>query len=119
MSISSAPAVADFIPPPPGPHDPYPGYYQLPSGQWAAYEQEYYHSFFPTSTSSNEEGEGGDGRVGRHWEEYNSKGADYIDVDVSKGLEEGRAERERRERATKPKTGEEVEYKVSHDFRAR
>jgi proline-rich protein PRCC len=50
--------------------------------------------------------------VGRHWEEFNSKGADFIDIDVSKGLEEGRLERERRERATKPKTGEEVEYKV-------
>jgi len=51
--------------------------------------------------------------VGRHWEEFNSKGADFIDIDVSKGLEEARVERERRERAVKPKLpGDEVEYKV-------
>lgn len=51
--------------------------------------------------------------MGRHWEEFNSKGADFIDIDVSKGLEEARVERERRERAVKPKLpGDEVEYKV-------
>jgi len=51
--------------------------------------------------------------VGRHWEEFNSKGADFIDIDVSKGLEEARIERERRALATKPKMpGDEVEYKV-------
>jgi hypothetical protein len=112
MSISSAPAVADFIPPPPTPNDPYPGYYQLPSGTWAAYEPEYYNSFF-ASTAQEKDGEQEDGRVGRHWEEFNSKGADFIDIDVSKGLEEARVERERRERAVKPKLpGDEVEYKV-------
>ena len=103
--------MADFIPPPPGPNDPYPGYYQLPSGQWAAYDQEYYHTFFPPA--KEEEETDGDGRVGRHWEEFNSKGADFIDIDVSKGLEEARVEKERRERAVKPKLpGDEVEYKV-------
>ena len=110
ISISSAPTVADFVPPEPTQHDPYPGYYQLPSGQWAAYETEYYHSFFPPSTQDEDQD---DGRVGRHWEEFNSKGADFIDIDVSKGLEEARIERERRALATKPKMpGDEVEYKV-------
>jgi proline-rich protein PRCC len=103
--------VADFIPPPPGPNDPYPGYYQLPTGSWAAYDQDYYHTFFPSA--KEEEETDGDGRVGRHWEEFDSKGADFIDIDVSKGLEEARVERERRERAVKPKLpGDEVEYKV-------
>ena len=51
--------------------------------------------------------------MGRHWEEFNSKGADFIDIDVSKGLEEARVERERRALAVKPKMpGDEVEYKV-------
>jgi proline-rich protein PRCC len=51
--------------------------------------------------------------VGRHWEEFNSKGADFIDIDVSKGLEAARVERERRALAVKPKMpGDEVEYKV-------
>jgi hypothetical protein len=115
MSISSAPVVADFAPPEPTPNDPYPGYYQLPSGDWAAHDPEYYHSFFPTSDhrSTQEDEEKGDGRVGRHWEEFNSKGADLIDIDVGKSLEEARAEKERRERMVKPKLpGDEVEYKV-------
>ena len=111
MSISSAPTVADFIPPQPTANDPYPGYYQTPSGEWAAYDQDYYHTFFPAQTQ--EELEQGDGRVGRHWEEFNSKGADFIDIYVSKGLEEARIERERKALAVKPKLpGDEVEYKV-------
>lgn len=114
MSISSAPAVADFVPPEPTPNDPYPGYYQLPSGDWAAHDPEYYHSFFPTAESAEEAEERGDGRVGRHWEEFNSKGADFIDIDVGKGLQEARAEKERREKMVKPKLpSDEVEYKVS------
>ena len=115
MSISSAPTVADFIPPQPTPNDPYPGYYQLPSGDWAAHDPEYYHSFFPDAATADQGDDGrGDGRVGRHWEEFNSKGADFIDIDVGKGLEEARAEKERRERMVKPKLpSDEVEYKVS------
>lgn len=112
MSISSAPTVADFVPPEPTAEDPYPGYYQLPSGQWAAHDPEYYHRFFPDTSIGDEEGD--DGRVGRHWEEFNSKGADFIDIDVSKGLAEARAEKERRERMVKPKLpSDEVQYKVS------
>ncbi|KAF8654076.1 hypothetical protein AX16_003609 [Volvariella volvacea WC 439] len=45
VSISSAPDVPTFTPPEPTPTDPYPGYYQLPSGAWAAYEPEYYGKF--------------------------------------------------------------------------
>ncbi|CCM02416.1 uncharacterized protein FIBRA_04514 [Fibroporia radiculosa] len=44
--ISSAPKVDDFVPPDPTPQDPYPGYYLLPSGSWAAYDPEYYHKFY-------------------------------------------------------------------------
>lgn len=44
--VSSAPKVDDFVPPEPTPEDLYPGYYLLPSGQWAAYEPEYYRSFY-------------------------------------------------------------------------
>lgn len=114
MSISSAPTVADFVPPEPTPNDPYPGYYQLPSGEWAAYEPGYYHSFFPDAEAVEETQARGDGRVGRHWDEFNSKGADFIDINVSKNLEEARAEKERRERTVKPKMpSDEIEYKVS------
>lgn len=36
----------DFVPPEPTPEDPYPGYYLLPSGQWAAYDPPYYKKFY-------------------------------------------------------------------------
>jgi hypothetical protein len=42
---SSAPTIATFEPPEPTPTDLYPGYYQLPSGAWAAYDSEYYGKF--------------------------------------------------------------------------
>ncbi|KAI0748170.1 mitotic checkpoint regulator, MAD2B-interacting-domain-containing protein [Daedaleopsis nitida] len=45
-SYTAAPKVDDFIPPVPTPDDPYPGYYLLPSGQWAAYEPAYYKKFY-------------------------------------------------------------------------
>lgn len=45
-SVSSAPQIDDFTPPEPTPQDPYPGYYTLPSGQWAAYDAAYYKKFY-------------------------------------------------------------------------
>ena len=44
--VSSAPKVDDFTLPEPTPEDPYPGYYMLPSGSWAAYDAEYYRTFY-------------------------------------------------------------------------
>lgn len=44
-SASAAPAVPEFKPPEPTPQDPYPGYYQLPSGAWAQHDVEYYNRF--------------------------------------------------------------------------
>ncbi|KZT09492.1 uncharacterized protein LAESUDRAFT_810502 [Laetiporus sulphureus 93-53] len=44
--VSSAPKVDDFAPPEPSPQDPYPGYYMLPSGVWAAYDPEYYRTYY-------------------------------------------------------------------------
>jgi len=44
-SLSSAPSIPTFEPPEPTPTDEYPGYYQLPSGAWAAYDAEYYGKF--------------------------------------------------------------------------
>lgn len=45
-TISSAPSVVEFQPPSPSINDPYPGYYQKPSGDWAAYDPEFYQSFW-------------------------------------------------------------------------
>ena len=99
--ITSAPTVADFVPPVPSHNDPYPGYYQTPSGPWAAYDPDYYHSFFPADRESKEKGE--DGRVGKHWDEYDTRGGDMVDIDVAKGLEEAKKEEERTERLKRPK----------------
>ncbi|KAI0065374.1 hypothetical protein BV25DRAFT_1850683 [Artomyces pyxidatus] len=44
--VSSAPKVDEFLPPEPTPTDQYPGYYILPSGTWAAYDPEYYQTFY-------------------------------------------------------------------------
>ncbi|PCH38016.1 hypothetical protein WOLCODRAFT_142358 [Wolfiporia cocos MD-104 SS10] len=44
--ISAAPKVDDFVPPEPTPQDPYPGYYLLPSGAWAAHDPAYYKTFY-------------------------------------------------------------------------
>lgn len=43
--ISSAPDVPTFEVPEPTPTDQYPGYYQLPSGTWAAHDPAYYATF--------------------------------------------------------------------------
>lgn len=40
--LSSAPRIPDFNPPEPSQTDEYPGYYQLPSGAWAAHDPAYY-----------------------------------------------------------------------------
>jgi hypothetical protein len=45
FAISSAPAISTFRPPSPTLDDPYPGYYQLPSGAYAPYDSTYYASY--------------------------------------------------------------------------
>jgi hypothetical protein len=50
IAITAAPRVEEFVPPDPTPNDPYPGYFQMPNGQWAAYDPEYYYSIANTWT---------------------------------------------------------------------
>lgn len=45
-TVSSAPQIEDFTPSEPTPADPYPGYYLLPTGSWAAYDPAYYKTFY-------------------------------------------------------------------------
>ena len=44
-AATAAPKIDDFTPPEPTRQDPYPGYYILPSGQWAQYDVAYYQKF--------------------------------------------------------------------------
>ncbi|KAL0253898.1 hypothetical protein I308_101276 [Cryptococcus tetragattii IND107] len=112
-SISSAPVAPDFVPPEPTADDPYPGYYQLPSGEWRAYDPDYYSSFFHSSAAMSDKQDADDGRVGRHWDAF-EKGqfqGQVLDIDANKGLAEARAEEERRALMKKPKLpGEEFVY---------
>ena len=74
--ITSAPSVTEWQPPPPSTSDPYPGYYQKPSGEWAAYDPVYYTSFWKTWNLEAVDGARDKGkRKERGWE-----GADAGDV---------------------------------------
>lgn len=44
IKTSVAPELPDYVPPDPTPYDPYPGYYQTPSGDWESHEPAYYQS---------------------------------------------------------------------------
>lgn len=104
-NITSAPPVADFKPPPPTASDPYPGYYQLPSGDWAAYDPEYYSSFFQSESQSSAidaEEQNRSGRTGRHWKDLDDGRAAVIELDATASLEEGRKMREAEARKAKP-----------------
>ncbi|KAF8758908.1 Mitotic checkpoint regulator, MAD2B-interacting [Rhizoctonia solani] len=51
ITLMSAPEVKDFEPPVPTLFDPYPGYYQLPSGEWAMHDPKYYKKVIEQLTS--------------------------------------------------------------------
>jgi proline-rich protein PRCC len=110
-TISSAPVITEFKPPEPSMTDPYPGYYQLPSGSWAAHDPEYYESFR------------------KKWEkEYNdhlralekgavkgfegADGANMESVDAAKEMEKAKMEvKEREERKAISKTSQDAPAK--------
>lgn len=113
-SVSAAPAVADFVPPPPTASDPYPGYYQTPSGGWAAYEPEYYASFFAPSGNDElaEAEERKAGRVGRDWRALDDGRANVLDINVGADVAAARAEQDRRAKTVKPRLpGDDFVYK--------
>ncbi|WVQ82929.1 hypothetical protein IAT38_005065 [Cryptococcus sp. DSM 104549] len=121
-TISSAPLAPSYVPPEPTATDPYPGYYQLPSGEWRAHDPAYYASLFPSGPSASGSASGSskkpavedDGRLGKHWDSFETGqfAGKVLDIDANQGLAEGRAEQERRERSKKPKLpGDEFEYK--------
>nr|XP_018266204.1 uncharacterized protein I303_00175 [Kwoniella dejecticola CBS 10117]OBR88362.1 hypothetical protein I303_00175 [Kwoniella dejecticola CBS 10117] len=113
-TISSAPLAPDYVPPEPTPNDPYPGYYQLPNGEWKAYDPEYYNSFFPQASQAAAEEEEEDGRVGKHWKEFNDGqfAGNLVDVSATAGIAEARAQEQISNMAKRKKVNEnEFEYK--------
>ncbi|KAE9391646.1 hypothetical protein BT96DRAFT_967566 [Gymnopus androsaceus JB14] len=105
ISISSAPAIPTFEVPEPTVSDPYPGYYQLPSGEWRQHDVEFYEKFR------------------RRWEkEYNAHGSRAMsevrskDVDAAKEMERAKVEikeREERKAVSKMRDGEPAKPKMT------
>lgn len=79
-SISSAPKVTEYEPPPPSTTDPYPGYYQKPSGDWAAYNPEYYKSFWESWNTDAVGGSDKGKRKERGWEGADSDDLQSVDA---------------------------------------
>ncbi|GJJ12102.1 hypothetical protein Clacol_006343 [Clathrus columnatus] len=90
--VSSAPSVPTFEPPEPTPEDPYPGYYQLPSGQWAQYNQDYYMKYYNSWNNESQRPEKGFEGV----EERTT-----VQIDAREQLDLARKEREDRKALTK------------------
>lgn len=93
------------MPPEPTAADPYPGYYQLPGGAWAAYDPTYYASFFAPSADSELQAEHTKkkDRTGRAWADLDDGRAAVLEVNANDGLAEARIERERQALLQKPK----------------
>ncbi|CAK9780362.1 hypothetical protein CC85DRAFT_313533 [Cutaneotrichosporon oleaginosum] len=113
-NITSAPPVSEFVPPAPSPDDPYPGYYQLPSGSWAAHDPAYYAKAVASFGNANDglaaEEKSKAARIGRDWAALDDGRADVLEINANDGLAAGRAEAARRERLVRPKT-DDFEYK--------
>ncbi|TDL24775.1 hypothetical protein BD410DRAFT_744397 [Rickenella mellea] len=101
--VSAAPSVEEYRPPSPTIQDPYPGYYQMPSGQWAMYDPEYYKIYsdrwakeYAAQIRAYERGVGGD--------EKGFEGADadkMVDVDAQAQRDAAAKEREEKKAITK------------------
>jgi proline-rich protein PRCC len=94
--FSAAPEVPTYEPPEPTPTDPYPGYYQLPSGAWAAYDPAVYATFlkkwqdeYDAHVRALEQG------TAKGFEGYDSSSVQ--DVDTQKEMERARVELKERE----------------------
>ncbi|KAG9048727.1 hypothetical protein FS837_012163 [Tulasnella sp. UAMH 9824] len=101
-TLSAAPQVKEYEPPPPTPYDPYPGYYQKPNGEWAAYDPDYYKKYWETwQAQYTEQGKGKDGKG---WEGVENE--DMVDVNAVEELKKSQlAEREKAKGLTaKPAT---------------
>lgn len=115
LSITSAPDAPDYVPPPPSVEDPYPGYYQLPSGQWAAYDPEYYMSFFKAMSNKDrirdmaEQGAGGHG-----WSDVSQLAeGEVTSYNVKNDMDKSRLELEAAKNKAPAKAYVETNYRVS------
>ena len=86
----------DFTPPEPTSQDPYPGYYQLPSGAWAAHDPTYYKKFYDKWTKDyNDHVRALEKGIEKGFEAVEKDGAQ--EVDASKEMEKAKMEIQDRE----------------------
>jgi len=101
IGVSSAPVLKEYIPPEPTPTDLYPGSYQKPSGEWAAYDPEYYKTYWEQwqrEAYGNNENVGKSKRKDRGWE---GKEDQIVTADVSEEAKKGQiAQREAKKNLT-------------------
>lgn len=98
MTLSAAPEVHTYVPPPPTPEDPYPGYYELPQGGYAAYDTEYYRAYHEKWTKDyNDHVRALERGGGRGFEGYEQGDVEEIDMTG----ERERAMKEMKEREAK------------------
>ncbi|KAG8946469.1 hypothetical protein FRC04_011645 [Tulasnella sp. 424] len=101
-TLSAAPQVKEYEPPPPTPFDPYPGYYQMPNGEWAAYDPEFYKKYWQSWQAQYTEQ--GKEKNGKGWEGVENE--DMVSVNAVEELKKSQlAEREKAKGLTaKPAT---------------
>ncbi|EJD02286.1 uncharacterized protein FOMMEDRAFT_168783 [Fomitiporia mediterranea MF3/22] len=109
--ISSAPKIEEFRPPSPKINDPYPGYYQLPSGSWAMHDPTYYKTYsnrwqkdYEAQIRAYERGEKG-------FEGAGANGEDATEVNAEQLADAARAAREEKKAITE-KAGSETDRPV-------
>ncbi|KAJ3801313.1 mitotic checkpoint regulator, MAD2B-interacting-domain-containing protein [Lentinula aff. detonsa] len=115
VSVLSAPEIPSFTVPEPSINDPYPGYYQLPSGEWRQHEAEYFEKFrkrwekaYNDHVRTLEKG------AAKGFEGYDRQ--EMVDVDAAKEMERAKIEikeREERKAVSKDPGGEPAKPKMN------
>ncbi|KAI5123370.1 hypothetical protein M0805_001791 [Coniferiporia weirii] len=100
-SISAAPKIEEYTPPSPKTNDPYPGYYQLPSGTWAMHDPAHYKTYsdrwareYEAQIRAYEKGQKG-------FEGAGADGEDAVEVTAAGLADAARAAREEKKSLTR------------------
>ncbi|KAJ3913723.1 mitotic checkpoint regulator, MAD2B-interacting-domain-containing protein [Lentinula edodes] len=115
ITVSSAPDIPTFSVPEPSMNDPYPGYYQLPSGEWKQHDLEYYEKFRKRwEKSYNDHVRALEKGAVKGFEGYDRH--EMADVDAAKEMERAKIEikeREERKAVSKNPGGELAKPKMN------
>ena len=101
ISISAAPQIQEYEPPPPTPFDPYPGYYELPNGTWAEYAPGVYKAHWKKWEEEYKASQRG--REGKGWEGADAEGMQSVNA-LEEMKKQQLADREKAKGLTAPPT---------------